>query len=140
MRLYSRGRRAKLLSIQMDRVFGRIPLSTIELYQNTVQSVTEKVLSSVPQNADADLRAFTLNSVLSTVFRDWNENDNKSALTDADLDDLATFVRLAASLAGKQILQQGRPVYEACLQGMLADWLYNWNAPSDKSAKTQERF
>jgi len=117
----------------MERVFGRIPLSTIELYQDTVSAVTATVLSALPENADTELREFTLSSVLTAVFRDWNENENKVALTETDLDDLGSFVTAAGSLAGKQVLQQSRPVYEACLLGLLNDWLYTWNALESSS-------
>jgi hypothetical protein len=45
--------------------------------------------------------------------------------------DLRNFVALAVSLAGTDLNNQGRPVYQAVLKGLLDDWLANWNAPND---------
>lgn len=111
--------------------FGRIPPQTSELFRHNIQLVNEQVLRGLPTHANAKIRAYTLETVLDVVLRDWRENDNTSGLLDADVDDLRNFVALAASLAGSNINDQGAPVYQATLRGLLEDWLANWNSEGD---------
>lgn len=112
----------------MDKRFGRIPDKTLQLYERTVSDVRAKVLPALPQSAGEDLRAFTLEKVLEVIFKDWHEHGNTEALSDLDLQDLSSFVEMSVALASGQLQAQGRPIYEAALQGLLQDWLYNWNA------------
>jgi hypothetical protein len=111
--------------------FGRIPPQTTELFQRNIKLVSEGVLPGLPFVASASLRAYTLETVLEVVLRDWHENDNTTGLLDEDVADLRNFVALAASLADGDINGQGMPVYQAALRGLLEDWLANWNSEGD---------
>lgn len=111
--------------------FGRIPPETSELLRHNIQLINEQVLRGLPTNADAKIRAYTVETVLEVVLRDWRENDNTTGLLDSDVEDLRNFVSLAASLAGGDINGQGVPVYQATLRGLLEDWLANWNSEGD---------
>lgn len=109
----------------MNGNFGRIPVETVQFCQRSVKDVQERVISVLPEEATEELRAFTLEKVLNVVFRDWHEHGNDS-LSDDDIADLSSFVQMAASLAGSSLNETGKPIYEATLQGLLEDWLYNW--------------
>lgn len=111
--------------------FGRIPPETSALFQKNIQLVNEQVLRALPAQANAKIRAYTLETVLDVVLRDWRENNNTDGLLDTDLKDLFNFVALAASLAGNDINGQGTPIYQASLRGLLEDWLANWNSEGD---------
>ena len=115
----------------VDKKFGRIPPQTISLFEKTVADVKAKVLPSLPHTAGDDVKAYTLEKVLEVILRDWHENGNTDGMSDEDLADLASFVQMAAALAGSTIHAQGKPIYEATLKGLLEDWLQNWNAPGD---------
>lgn len=107
--------------------FGRIPSETIELFRQNITIVRERVIISLPAQADEPLQALTLEKVLDAVFRDWQEHGN-TFLSEEDVSDLSSFVQMAAALAGHhQINAQGRAVFEATLSALLEDWLYNWN-------------
>jgi hypothetical protein len=111
--------------------YGRIPPETLELFQKTVNQVKGEVLMSLPSNASAEVRAYTIETILEVVFRDWRENENTDGLEPADVRDLSSFVAMAVALAGSDLNGLGCPVYQATLKGLLEDWLYNWNAPGD---------
>ncbi len=107
--------------------FGRVPSETVEIFQQHIADVKVHVLAALPAQADEPMRAFTLEKVLDSVFRDWHEHGN-TRLSPQDLNDLGSFVQMSAALAGNQINAQGRAVFEASLIALLEDWLYNWNA------------
>lgn len=111
--------------------FGRIANSTVELMRRTVKTVREQVLPALPSHAGDEVRAYTVEQVLHHVLRDWSENENTTGLVPDDIDDLKSFVSLAASLAGDDLNGDGLPVFQATLVGLLSDWLANWNAPGD---------
>jgi len=111
--------------------FGRIPPQTSELFQHNIKLVNEQVLHGLPVHANAKIRAYTMETVLDVVLRDWCENDNTTGLLDSDVEDLRNFVSLAASLAGNDLNGNGAPIYQATLRGLLEDWLANWNAEGD---------
>jgi hypothetical protein len=119
------------MSYQQSSRFGRIPAGTVELFQRTVQVIREQVVTALPAQASGDVRAYTLEAVLEIVLRDWRENENTTGLVSSDIQDLRSFVELAASLAGTDINAKGKPIYEATLRGLLEDWLANWNSPND---------
>ena len=111
--------------------FGRIPRDTVHLFQKNIQIVRDQVVAALPANADQNLRATTLELVLEVVLRDWRENSNTDGLLANDINDLRSFVALAASLAGSDLNGAGRAVFQAALKGLLEDWLANWNSPND---------
>jgi len=116
---------------QQNTPFGRIPRDTVHLFQKNVQIVRDQVVTALPANASQELRASTMELVLDVVLRDWRENGNTDGLLANDINDLRSFVALAASLAGGDLNGAGRAVFQATLKGMLEDWLANWNAPND---------
>lgn len=111
--------------------FGRVPPETVDLFQRTVRQIKEEVLQALPTSASAEVSAFTTETVLEVVLRDWRENENTTGLEPADVRDLASFVAMASSLAGSDLNGRGLPIFQATLKGLLEDWLYNWNAPGD---------
>lgn len=113
-------------SVMVASGFGRVPAETLQLFQQNIADVKNNVLSALPAQADEQLRGFTLEKILATVFRDWQEHGN-TFLSPDDVKDLSSFVQMSASLAGNQINAQGRAVFEASLSALLEDWLYNWN-------------
>ena len=115
--------------------FGRVPSETVEFFLHNIARVSTDVLVALPAQADEQLRAFTLEKILETVFRDWNEHGN-TRLSPQDLKDLSSFVQMSAALAGNQLNAQGRAVFEASLSALLKDWLYNWN--SEKQAQNSK--
>jgi hypothetical protein len=99
-----------------------------------VQVVRDRVVTALPAEASPAVRSETLELVLGIVLRDWRENNNTTGLLPEDVEDLRSFVALAVSLAGSDLSDAGRPVYETVLRGLLEDWLANWNAPGDPGA------
>lgn len=115
----------------MTGKFGRIPPDTVNLFQKTVAQVKGEVLMSLPSNATEEVRAYTIETILDVVLRDWRENENTTGLEPADVRDLSSFVAMAVSLAGSDLNGLGFPVYQATLKGLAEDWLFNWNSPGD---------
>lgn len=111
----------------MTQTFGRVRSSTVTRYRRCIQRVRNDVLTALPASADEELRIFTLSLLLTTIFSDWNENQNHEDLADKDWADFVSFVQLSAELAGKNLTTQNRPIYESSLQSLMDDWLYNWN-------------
>ena len=129
----------------MRKRFGRIPEKMLALFEQNVRNVKTRVLIALPASASEELRAFTLEKVLDTVFQDWLEHDNYNELGDKDWNDLASFVQMSAAIAGKQLEAQGKPIYEATLAALLEDWLHNWNdgdndGPPDAYARAEIQF
>ncbi len=116
----------------MAETFGRVQSSTVARYKRAISRARNETLSALPSCADEQIRVFTLNQILSTAFRDWNENENYEELSDGDWADFHSFVSMAADIAGKTLSAQTRPIYESTLQSLMDDWLYNWNG-SDNS-------
>jgi hypothetical protein len=119
--------------------FGRVPVQTIAALEMCIRDVQEHVLSAVGDDANAEIRSFTLEKCLEFVLRDWRENDNTSGLEPADIADLRSFILTSKQLAGIDGLE-GSPtnldssqfvVYKATLESLLDDWLHNWNVGCD---------
>jgi hypothetical protein len=111
--------------------FGRIPQETIGLLQQTRDQVRSRIVAALPPEAGQAERDVVTQQVIGIVLRDWQENGNTTGLTDEDVVDMQNFVRAAAAIAGEDVRGASVPVFEAVLEGMLADWLHNWNAPND---------
>ena len=111
--------------------FGRVPPETVALFQRTVQVVRQHVVAALPAQAGAHIRSTALELVLGVVFRVWMENGNPTGLVESDVVDLRNFVLLAASLAGPDLNGEGMPIFKATLEGLLEEWLENWNSPGD---------
>ncbi len=115
----------------MVEKYGRVKHETMQLFERTIDQVRNKMLLALPHQASEEVKSFTTELVLSTVFKDWLRNGNEQGLEDKDVDDLGSFIQAAASLAGADINTRGFPVYQSILKGLLEDWLENWNAPGD---------
>lgn len=113
--------------------YGRIPAQTIELIQTCVSAARQRISEALPPSASAELRAFTTQAVIDALLKDWRLNENTTGPDEDDWQDIVNFVRLAASLAEPDLNDQGLPVYQATLNGLLSDWLYNWNSDSSQS-------
>lgn len=113
--------------------FGRIPRDTVDLFGASVRLVRDEVATALPPSAGESVRAYTIQTVLEIVLRDWRENSNTTGLLPADVVDLKSFISLAATVAGPELGAGGSgvPVFESLLKGLLEDWLANWNSPGD---------
>lgn len=114
--------------------FGRVPAETVLLLTQHVRHARGPILAAAPA-APQSVRDFTVAAVLDRTLEDWWRNGNAHGLTDKDIDDLKSFVALAAALAsgasGAALSLQspeGQAVYRAALRALLDDWLANWNA------------
>jgi hypothetical protein len=117
-----------------SRQFGRVPAETVLLLTQHVRHARGPILAAVPA-APQSVKDFTVAAVLDRTLEDWWRNGNTHGLTDQDIDDLKSFVALAAALAASAgvtalSLQapEGQAVYRATLRASLDDWLANWNA------------
>ncbi|KAB8140195.1 hypothetical protein F8S13_24545 [Chloroflexia bacterium SDU3-3] len=119
------------MSYQSAGRFGRIPPDTVSLLQRSALMVQEKVLPALPRSASEQVRAYVTETVLEFVLRDWRENENTEGLLFQDIEDIKSFVALAASLAGSDLNISGLPIFQATLRALLEDWLANWNSPGD---------
>jgi hypothetical protein len=111
--------------------FGRIPEHTVTLMERTIGQLRNDVLAALPGSANQQVRAETLELILSIVLRDWHQHSNTTGLLPSDITDLKSFVSLAASLTGGDLNGHGKPIMLAVLRGLMEDWLANWNAPGD---------
>ena len=71
--------------------FGRIPSETVDLMRATVGKVREQILPALPDRASDEVKAFTLETVLHHVLRDWSENENTTGLVPDDVDGDTSF-------------------------------------------------
>lgn len=108
--------------------YGRVPVETAALIQRLVQQVRDEVLPGLPGTPSHRAEAHALEAILGVVLRDWRENGNTDGLTADDVADLKSFLVLAHGVAGSDPYGRGTPIFEATLDGMLEDWLANWNA------------
>jgi hypothetical protein len=111
--------------------FGRIPPETREQLQAMVQLVKDELPAALPPGTGDAVRARSVELVLRAALRDWYQNYNTDGLREQDIDDLKSFVALAANLAGGELNRANQPVYEALLEALLEDWLINWNDGTD---------
>jgi hypothetical protein len=111
--------------------YGRVPEETAALLREHVRQASGPIAAVLPQPAPPELRAFTIRAALDRMIRDWWSNENMDGLTAKDIDDLQSFVALAAALAGTSAPlsdPEAQAVYRATLAALLDDWLANWNA------------
>lgn len=109
--------------------FGRVPAATVVLVNRLVHQARNRVVSALPSGASAAVRSTTVSAILDRTLKDWWDNGNQQGLTTTDIDDLRSFVQLAAHLSGPQGLSsaEGLAVYRATLGALLDDWLEHWN-------------
>lgn len=107
--------------------FGRIPLSTYSLFSSHAKNVSGRIACYLPLNISKELRDFTVKEVLSTLFRDWLENESDEPLSESDIEDFGSFIELSCWLAGALESAEDSAVYRASLQALLQDWLDKWN-------------
>ncbi|MBX9771545.1 MAG: hypothetical protein K2X29_09255, partial [Candidatus Obscuribacterales bacterium] len=87
----------------MVEKFGRIKRETMELFDKTIDQVHGLIAANLPPAASENVKAYTTELILSAVLKDWLQNGNEEGLLDEDREDICSFVKAAASLAGPDI-------------------------------------
>lgn len=89
-----------------------------------------RVVEALPPGSPMAWRAPTYRAVLAAVIHDRVENDTGD-LEDGDVASLEDFVRAAAAAAEAAPLEHRDDAYEVVLEGLLMDWVENWNESDD---------
>jgi hypothetical protein len=125
------------MSSPINFKYGRIPAETVRLVEVCANTTRERISNALPPSASPEIIAFTVQAVLDTVLKDWLLNENTAGPDEDDWQDIASFVKLAVSLAQPDLNDRGLPVYQATLNGLLSDWLYNWNSDSEEASNLE---
>ena len=89
-----------------------------------------RVVDALPAGSPGRWRGPTYRAVLAAIIRDRVENGT-GELEDGDVSSLEEFVRAAAAAASAAPQEHRDDAYEVVLQGLLEDWVDNWNEPED---------
>jgi hypothetical protein len=89
-----------------------------------------RIADALPPGSPTAWRGPTYRAVLTATIRDRIENETGD-LEDGDVASLADFVRAAAAAAGAAPAEHRDDAYEIVLDGLLEDWVENWNEPAD---------
>lgn len=111
--------------------FGRVPAQTVVLLNQLVHHTRTTIVPALPAGAPRDVWDWTTEAVLGVLMRDWWKGGNEEGLRPRDVEDLRSFVTLAASLAndaGTLRSPTGQAAFQGVLTALLEDWLENWNA------------
>ena len=87
-----------------------------------------RIVDALPPGSPMAWRGTTYRAVLTAVIRDRIENETGD-LEDGDVASLSDFVRAAAAAAAAAPLEHRDDAYEIVLDGLLQDWVENWNEP-----------
>jgi hypothetical protein len=99
--------------------------------------IAGRVADALPPGSPATWRRLTYRTVLSAVVRDRVENDTGD-LEDGDETSLTDFVRAAAEAASVAEQEHRDDAYEIVLQGLLQDWVDNWNESDLEEEEDEE--
>jgi len=91
-----------------------------------------RVADAVPPGSPTAWRGPAYRAVLNAVIRDRIENDTGD-LEDGDVASLTDFVRAAAASAAAAPMEHRDDAFEIVLDGLLQDWVDNWNEPEDET-------
>jgi hypothetical protein len=89
-----------------------------------------RIVDTLPPGSPTSWRGATYRSVLTAIIRDRIENETGD-LEDGDVASLSDFVRAAAEAASAAPLEHRDDAYEIVLDGLLQDWVENWNESDD---------
>jgi hypothetical protein len=89
-----------------------------------------RVVDTLPAGSPTSWRSVTYRAVLTAMVRDRVENETGD-LEDGDAGSLTEFVEAAAAAASKAPAEHRDDAYEIVLQGLLEDWVDNWNEPEE---------
>jgi hypothetical protein len=89
-----------------------------------------RIVDALPPGSPMAWRAPTYRSVLTAAIRDRIENETGD-LEDGDIESLSDFVRAAAVAAQAAPMEHRDDAYEIVLDGLLQDWVENWNEPEE---------
>jgi hypothetical protein len=87
-----------------------------------------RIVDTLPADAPPAWRGPTYRAVLTAVIRDRIENETGD-LEDGDVSSLSEFVQAAATAATAAPEEHRDDAYEIVLDGLLQDWIENWNEP-----------
>ncbi len=111
--------------------YGRVPAQTVVLLNQLVHHTRTSIVPALPAGAPRDVWDWTTEAVLGVLMRDWWKGGNEEGLRPRDVEDLRSFVALAASLAddaGTLRSPVGQAAFRGALAALLEDWLESWNA------------
>ena len=97
-----------------------------------------RIVDALPPGSPMAWRAPTYRSVLTAAIRDRIENET-GELEAGDLESLSDFVRAAAKAAESAPMEHRDTAYEVVLDGLLQDWVENWNEPEDEDDEDDEK-
>ncbi|HYW24749.1 MAG TPA: hypothetical protein VE953_11345 [Terriglobales bacterium] len=96
-----------------------------------VVALAARIVDALPPGSPTAWRGPTYRAVLTAVIRDRIENETGD-LEDGDAASLSDFVRAAAAAAAAAPAEHRDDAYEIVLDGLLQDWVENWNEPVDE--------
>jgi hypothetical protein len=117
------------MSSPPPRPSGRSEANEIQDYA-PLAALAGRILEALPPGSPMSWRAPTYRAVLAAVIRDRIENETGD-LEDGDVSSLEDFVRAAAAAAGAAPPEFRDDAYEVVLEGLLLDWVENWNETDD---------
>lgn len=79
----------------------------------------------LPATAPPAWQSIAYRHVLAAILRDWSENGT-AELEEEDIQNLTSFVQLAASTATQPGLPDQDTTFEVILTALLNDWVDNW--------------
>jgi hypothetical protein len=97
-----------------------------------------RIVDALPAGSPTAWRGATYRSVLTAVIRDRIENET-GELEDGDVASLSDFVRAAAEAAAAAPLEHRDDAYEIVLDGLLQDWVENWNESDDDDDEDDDK-
>jgi len=90
-----------------------------------------RIVDALPPGSPMAWRGPTYRALLTAVIRDRIENQTGD-LEDGDAASLSDFVRAAAEAALAAPTEHRDDAYEIVLNGLLQDWVENWNESDDE--------
>jgi hypothetical protein len=101
-------------------------------------ALAARIVDALPPGSPVAWRAPTYRSVLTAAIRDRIENET-GELEDGDVESLSEFVRAAALAAESAPMEHRDIAYEVVLDGLLQDWVENWNEPEDEADEDDDK-
>jgi hypothetical protein len=101
-------------------------------------TLVSDVLDALPLGSPPSWRGITYRAVLGAVVRDRVENGTDD-LEEGDVTSLSDFVRSAAAAASNAPAEHRDDAFDIVLQGMLADWVDNWNVSDDEGEDDDDK-